>query len=132
MRPASLRSFTCVANLFRERAGRSDVMVVAAALTSYAAFGLIPVVAIGTRVAAWCFGAEEVTSAAQGLARFLHGPLGLDEQVVEFARSAASAPWWTVLVALVPVSLYQKGLYAVSNASRARRNGSRGQCAGAR
>ena len=95
--------------LLRDRARRSDAMVVAAALTCYAVFGFVPLLAIGTRVASWCFGADRVLSTARGLARFVPGPLHLDTEVVSFADSAAHAPWWTVLVALVPVSLYAEG-----------------------
>jgi membrane protein len=93
----------------RARARRSDAMVVAAALTCYAAFGVVPLLAIGTRVASWCFGAEDVLHTARDLAAFLHGPLHLDREVVAFARAAAAAPWWTTLVAVIPVSLYAEG-----------------------
>ena len=93
----------------RIRAQRSDAMVVAAALTCYAALGLVPLLAIGVRVSAACFGADAVLTTAHELAGFLPGPLHLDVQVVDFARSASRAPWWTVLVALVPVSLYAEG-----------------------
>ena len=84
-------------------------MVVAAALTCYATFGLVPLLAIGVRGASWFFGAGEVRETAHGLAGFLHGPLHLDADVIAFARTAAHAPWWTLLVALVPVSLYAEG-----------------------
>lgn len=84
-------------------------MVVAAALTCYAAFGLIPLLAIATRISAWWFGADRVVTTASGVAGFVHGPLGLGREVVAFARQAARAPWWSVLVAVVPVSLYAEG-----------------------
>jgi membrane protein len=109
VRRSASRALGGVARSLRERAGRSDVMVVAAALTCYAAFGLIPLLAIATRIAAWCFGADEVVATANGVAGFLHGPLGLGHQVVAFARQAAQAPGWSVLVALLPVSLYAEG-----------------------
>lgn len=110
-----------VAPLLRDRARRSDAMVVAAALTCYAAFGFVPLLAIGARVASWCFGAHRVVSAARGLARFVPGPLHLDTELVNFAGSAAHAPWWTVLVALVPVSLYAEGtVRSLERFSRAR------------
>ena len=93
----------------RDRAARSDVMLVAAALTCYAAFGLVPVLAIGSRIAAAVFGRNEVVRTAVGLSQFVHGPLHLDRGIVEFARSASSAKWWTVFVALFPASLYAEG-----------------------
>lgn len=93
----------------RARARRSDAMVVAAALTCYATFGLVPLLAIGVRCASWFFGAGKVRETAHALAGFLHGPLHLDVDVIAFARTAAHVPWWTLLVALVPVSLYAEG-----------------------
>jgi hypothetical protein len=93
----------------RARAGRSDMLVVAAALTSYSAIGLVPLFAIGSRVAAAILGPEDVVRTAQGIARYLHGPLHLDRATVAFARTATSAPWWVVLVALLPVSLFAEG-----------------------
>lgn len=84
-------------------------MVVAAALTCYAAFGLVPLLAIGTRVASGLLGPAEVVRTARDLAAFLHGPLHLDREVVAFARTASAAPSWTALVAVLPVSLYTEG-----------------------
>ncbi|WP_375497296.1 YhjD/YihY/BrkB family envelope integrity protein [uncultured Jatrophihabitans sp.] len=98
-----------IAGGLRDRARRSDVMVVAAALTCYAAFGLVPLLAIGTRVAAGVYGSSRVVGAAQFLARYVPGALHLDRSVVAFARSASGAPWWTALLALLPVSLYAEG-----------------------
>ena len=72
----------------RDRASRSDVMVVAAALTCYAAFGFVPLMAIGTRVAAAVFGRARVSDTARGIAQFVPGPLHLDRGIVEFAASA--------------------------------------------
>jgi uncharacterized BrkB/YihY/UPF0761 family membrane protein len=104
-----LRSIKSVLGELRTSAGRSDVMVVAAAMTSYAIFGLVPLLAIGTRVASGLYGAAHVVRAAEDLAQFLGGPLGLGRDVVAFARSAATTSWWTVLAALLPVSLYAEG-----------------------
>src|SRR5690349_10540007 len=84
----------------RALAGRSDVLVVAAALTCYSAIGLVPLFAIGSRVTAAVLGPEDVMRTAQGIARYIHGPLQLDRATIGFARTAASAPWWTVLVSL--------------------------------
>lgn len=84
-------------------------MVVAAALTCYAVFGIVPLLAIGTRVASGLLGASGVNRTARDLAAFLHGPLHLDREVVAFARTASVAPWWTTLIAVVPVSLYTEG-----------------------
>ncbi|MBM9468895.1 YhjD/YihY/BrkB family envelope integrity protein [Nakamurella leprariae] len=105
----------------RRLARRSDMMVVAAALTCSAAFGLVPLLAIGARVAAWLLGPERVQRAAAGIAQFVPGPLGLDASVVEFTREAVAAPWWTVLLALLPVSLYAEGFVrGLERFSRAR------------
>jgi hypothetical protein len=50
-----------------------------------------------------------VIRTAQGIARYIHGPLQLDRATVAFARTAAAAPWWTALAALLPVSLFAEG-----------------------
>jgi membrane protein len=84
-------------------------MLVAAALTCYAAFGLVPLLAIGSRIAAAVFGRDDVVRAAAGVAQFVHGPLHLDRGIVQFASTAASAKWWTVVVAVLPASLYAEG-----------------------
>lgn len=84
-------------------------MVVSAALTCYAVLGLVPLLAIGVCVAAGCFGGDAVVATADSVAVFLRSPLHLDVQAVAFARTAATAPWWTAAVALVPVSLYAEG-----------------------
>lgn len=94
---------------FRARAGRSDLMVVAAAMTCYAAFGFVPLLAIGTRVAASVFGRQEVLHTAVGVAQFVPGPLHLNRDMVQFVQSASAARWWTVVIALIPASLYAEG-----------------------
>jgi uncharacterized BrkB/YihY/UPF0761 family membrane protein len=104
--PSLLRD---IVPLLRTRARRSDVMVVAAALTCYAAFGVVPLLAIAVRLASWWLGAPAVIATVQDLAAFVHGPLHLDTELVAFARGAAHARWWTALIALVPVSLYAEG-----------------------
>jgi hypothetical protein len=104
--PAVLRE---QASGLRARAERSDMFVVAAALTCYSAIGLVPLFAIGSRVAAGVLGPAKVLATAQGIARYIHGPLHLDRATVAFARTVTAAPWWTVLVSLLPVSLYAEG-----------------------
>ncbi|GGL94160.1 YhjD/YihY/BrkB family envelope integrity protein [Nakamurella endophytica] len=105
----------------RRLARRSDMMVVAAALTCYSAFGLVPLLAIGVQLTAAVLGPDRMTQTADGLARFLPGPLGLDADVAAFARQAVAAPWWTVLVALLPISLYAEGIVrSLERFSRAR------------
>ncbi len=93
----------------RQRASASDVMVVAAAMTCYAVFGLVPLLAIGTRVAAALLGEHEVIRTGAGVARFVPGPIHLDRGIVTFTHAAAGASWWGVLAALVPASLYAEG-----------------------
>ena len=105
----SLRRWHEVALRLTETARRSDVMVSAAALTCYAAFGMMPLLAIGVRVATCCFGPADVANTAAGLARFVPGPLHLDTQLETFVNSAARTPWWTVAAAVLPVSLYAEG-----------------------
>jgi membrane protein len=93
-----------------DRARRGDVLVMAAALTTYAAFGLVPLLAISARLTSALLGPDRVVRTARGLAGFVPGPLHLDTSIVSFAQHAATAPWWTVLVALLPASLYAEGI----------------------
>lgn len=94
----------------RRRAARSDLMVVAAAMTTFAVFGLVPLLAIGVRISAALIGSGEVRETAAGIAKYVPGPLGLDRHVLDFAAAAARAPWWTIAVALLPISLYAEGI----------------------
>lgn len=91
------------------RAQRSDLVLVAAAMTAYAVLGFVPLLAIGLRVGAALFGPERVVSTGDQLARFLPGPLGIDVAVRTLARTATSISWWSVLVAVLPTSLYAEG-----------------------
>jgi uncharacterized BrkB/YihY/UPF0761 family membrane protein len=98
-----------VLRALRETARRSDVMVVAAAMTCYALFGLIPLLAVGTRVAGGVYGSDQVVRAAHDLSRYLGGPLGIGRGVVAFSQTAVNASWWTSAVAVLPISLYAEG-----------------------
>lgn len=101
-------------------------MLVAAAMTAYALIGLVPLLAIGVRVSAALVGRGAVADAASSLAGYLAGPLPLDEGVRAVAAGAARASWWTVLLALLPVSLYAEGtVRALERFSRARETRSR-------
>jgi membrane protein len=91
------------------RAQRSDLMLVAAGLTFYAVVGLIPLLAVGIRVAAALLGSDAVQSAAQELSDFVPGSLGADEAVRDLAAGAAGASWWSAAVAIVPASFYAEG-----------------------
>lgn len=104
----------------RTRAQRSDLMLVAAGLTFYAVVGLIPMLAIGIRIAAALLGPGAVTDTAASLARFVPGRLGVDDAVRDLAAGAASASWWSAAVAILPASLYAEGaVRALERFSRA-------------
>ena len=79
-------------------------------MTCYAAFGLVPLFAIGLRIAAACYGHDRVERAARGIAGYVPGPLQLDRIVEQFTHAAAAASWWSVVLALLPVSLYSEGI----------------------
>lgn len=90
-------------------ARRSDPMVVAAAMTAYAAIGLVALLAVALRVTAALVGADDVRAMAGDLANYVPGPLGVDTAVRDLAAGAVRMSWWAVLSALLPVSLYCEG-----------------------
>lgn len=91
------------------RAARSDLMVVAAAMTAYAAIGLVALLAVALRVTAAFIGPDDVREMASALAAFVPGPLGLDQAVTDLTAGAVRMSWWAVLGAVLPVSLYAEG-----------------------
>src|ERR1700753_237459 len=98
---ASVRNFPLrqLSADLRRAAKRSDIMVVAAAMACYAAFGLVPLLSIATRIASGVYGSGRVHEVAQALSQYVKGPLKLDSGIVEFARTASEAEWWTLVVA---------------------------------
>jgi membrane protein len=93
----------------RRRSARSDLMVVAAAMTAYAAIGLVALLAVAFRFTSALLGADEVRSLAADLAAYVPGPLGIDRAIVDIAAGASTMSWWAVLGAVLPVSLYAEG-----------------------
>jgi membrane protein len=94
----------------RARAERSDLALVAAALTCYAVLGLIPILAVGIRVAAALVGQAPVLSAGRDLAGFMPGPLGIDRGITALCRGATMMSWWAALGAVLPASIYAEGI----------------------
>jgi membrane protein len=110
----------------RERAQRSDLLLVAAGLTCYAVLGLIPVLAVGIRVAAALVGSGHVVASGRELARFVPGPLGIDRGIMALCRGAAVMSWLAALGAVLPASIYAEGIVrALERFSRARERRSR-------
>lgn len=104
----------------QSRAQRSDLMLVAAGLTFYAVVGLIPLLAIGIRIAAALLGHDAVLDTATSLAGFVPGRLGVDDAIRDLAAGAATASWWSAAVAILPASLYAEGtVRALERFSRA-------------
>lgn len=99
-----------VARGTRARAGRSDLMVVAAAMTFYAVIGLVPLLAAGLRVAAALTSPDRVLGTGRAVAAFVPGALGVDRAVVGLTTAAIGTSWWAVLAAVLPVSLYAEGV----------------------
>lgn len=93
----------------RDRAGRSDVLLVAGALTFYALIGFVPLVVIGLRVAAAVYGRAAVLECADGIAKFAPGPLGVGDGIRSLADSASRISWWAVVATLLPLSFYAEG-----------------------
>jgi membrane protein len=133
MQPVAILSPTSAGPLLRsvvrgvrERAERSDLLLVAAALTCYAVLGVIPILAVGIRVAAALIGRDAVVSAGQDLARFAPGSLGIDRGIRALCRGASTMSWMAVLGAVLPASLYAEGIVrALERFSQARENRSR-------
>ena len=99
-----------VARGVKARTARSDLMLVAAGMTFYAVVGLVPLLAVGLRVAAAFTSPADVEATGRAVAAFVPGPLGVDRAVTGLAAAAATVSWWAVLAAVLPVSLYAEGM----------------------
>jgi membrane protein len=92
------------------RAQRSDLTLVAAAMTFYALIGVVPLLVIGVRITASVVGSASVLHTSDALARFLPGSFGVDDGVRALARDAIGLHWWATAVLILPVSLYSEGI----------------------
>ncbi len=87
-----------------------DVLLYAAGLTFFAALGLVPLLLIGVRVSTLLLGADAVRETGDALARFTPSRLGVSDALRSFSDNGARVGWLSVLVALLPASLYSEGL----------------------
>lgn len=107
---AVVRGVELLARNTRRRLRNRDVLLYAAGLTFYAALGLVPLLLIGLRLSAVLLGQDAVRQTGEVLARYTPSRLGVGEAVAAVAATGARAGWATVLVAIVPASLYSEGL----------------------
>lgn len=91
-----------VATGVRRRSTRADLMSTAAAMTTYAVIGLVPLLLLGLRISAALFGADGVRGAGERIADYVPGPLGIDVAVRAVATGAVGASWWAVAAAVLP------------------------------
>jgi membrane protein len=92
------------------RAQRSDLTLVAAAMTFYALIGVVPLLVIAVRITAAVVGRGSVLQTSAAVARFLPGSFGVDDGVRALARDAVGLHWWAALALVLPVSLYSEGI----------------------
>ena len=92
------------------RARSLDLLLDAAGVTFYAALAAVPTVLVATRVAAALTSPAAITRLASDLASALPSAMGAPDLVRAIAPRAVSLHWWTVLVAVLPASLYGEGL----------------------
>ena len=97
------------ASVHRRLRGR-DTALIAAGLTFYAAFAVVPVLVLSLWLASLVTGAEHVRALGADLADLLPGSLGAPEAVRRLVRAGVGLSGWHGLLALVPVSLYGEGL----------------------
>jgi membrane protein len=94
----------------RIRAANADVLLGAAALTFYAALGVVPLLLIALRLASALTSAASVRGTAEALSAYLPGPLRVDAAIRWFADHASLASWGAVTAAVIPASLYSEGM----------------------
>ena len=106
----SLRSFTTETARGTVASLRGhDLLLYAAGLTFYAVIGLVPLLLLATKVAAFCVGSDAVVSAGQRLASYTGTRLGLERAVARLTDSGNRLSVSAVVAAVVPASLYSEG-----------------------
>jgi membrane protein len=99
----------------REHLRERDLMLYAAGLTFFAALGLVPLLLIGLRLGTAVLGADVMRETATALTQFTPSRLGVGDALRQFVDRGAEVGWWSVVVAIVPASLYSEGLVRALN-----------------
>lgn len=99
----------------REHLRERDLMLYAAGLTFFAALGLVPLLLIGLRLGTAVLGADVMRETAAALTQFTPSRLGVGDALRQFVDRGADVGWWSVVVAIVPASLYSEGLVRALN-----------------
>jgi membrane protein len=99
-----------LAATMRARARGRDSALIAAGLTFYAAFAVVPVLALALRVTTALAGEATVRRLGGHLAHLLPDALGAPGVVVQLVDAGVGLSWWHALLALLPISLYGEGL----------------------
>lgn len=87
-----------------------DLLLVGAGVTFYAALALVPVLLIATRLLAAVLGRARLLDLATSLGQALPSALGADGVATRLLQRGAAVSWTTVVVALLPASVYGEGL----------------------
>lgn len=87
-----------------------DVVLYAAGVTFYAALAVLPALFVATRVLSAVLGRDQVLALAADLSRALPSELGADRVAMQLLDQGLELSWLTVLISLLPASLYGEGL----------------------
>ncbi|GAB3688712.1 hypothetical protein GCM10028814_30160 [Angustibacter aerolatus] len=87
-----------------------DLLLYGAGVTFYAALAVLPVLFVATRLLTAVIGRTNVLELGDDLAAALPSQLGADRVASALVRRGTELTWLTVLISLLPASLYGEGL----------------------
>lgn len=87
-----------------------DLLLLGAGATFYAALAVVPLLLVSTRLATLVVGEDRMRSLALEVGEALPSAVGADQLTAEVLEYAVDLGWLTVLVAVLPASLYGEGL----------------------
>lgn len=93
----------------REARGH-DLMLYSAGVTFYSALAVLPVLFVATRVLAAILGRPVVLDLAENLSRALPSELGANRVALLLVDQGTTLSWPTVVLSVLPASLYGEGL----------------------
>jgi len=94
----------------RERLRGRDTALIAAGLTFYAGFAVVPALVLSLGLTSWLAGDERVRTLTGQLASVLPGELGAPSAVARLAEAGTGLGVVGALLTLLPISLYGEGL----------------------
>jgi membrane protein len=94
----------------RSRLRGRDTALIAAGLTFYAGFAVVPALVLSLALTSWIAGADRVRDLMGQLASVLPGELGAPDAVARLADAGTRLGVVGALLTLLPISLYGEGL----------------------